>query len=218
MSLDDPTRQQIDSLVKSNDVMLFMKGNRDAPQCGFSATVIQILDTLVPEYATADVLSDPGLRDGIKEYSSWPTIPQLYIKGEFVGGCDIIQEMFGSGELLETLGIQVDPNARPEIQIDEKAAAALRDAVAGAEADGRELHLMIDAQFGAQLAMAPRSPSDIELVAGGIAILIDPLSASRADGLSIEAVETPRGTGFKIENPNAPGNSPDSSPDAAGDA
>lgn len=204
MSLDDSTRQQIDALVQSNDVMLFMKGNRSAPQCGFSATVIQILDTLVPDYTTADVLSDPGLRDGIKVYSSWPTIPQLYVKGEFVGGCDIIQEMFGSGELFETLGIHVDPEARPEIDIEADAAVALAQAVEGAGADGRELHLVIDAQFRATLAMAPPAPSDIVVEAGGVTLLLDPLSASRANGVKIAAVETPRGTGFRIDNPNAP--------------
>jgi len=205
MSLDESTRAQIDSLVKSNDVMLFMKGNRGAPQCGFSATVVQILDSLVPSYATADVLSDPALRDGIKVYSSWPTIPQLYVKGEFIGGCDIIQELFGSGELHEKLGIEIDPDARPAIRVSDQAADALRKAVEGAgRGDGRELHLGIDARYQATLTMAPRSPHDIEVEANGVRLLIDPLSASRAEGVSIEAVDTGRGVGFKIENPNAP--------------
>jgi monothiol glutaredoxin len=207
MTLDDTTRQQIDDLVGSNDVMLFMKGNRAAPQCGFSATVVQILDTLVADYATADVLSDPALRDGIKAYSSWPTIPQLYVKGEFVGGCDIVQEMFGSGELLATLGIEIDPNAKPEIHIDDEAASALAQAVAQARQggdDGRVLHLGIDAQYRATLAMAPAGPGEIAVQSNGIDLLMDPLSASRADGIRIEAVVTDRGTGFQIDNPNAP--------------
>ena len=204
MSLDDSTRQQIESLVQSHDVMLFMKGNRTAPQCGFSATVVQILDTLLPEYSTADVLSDPALREGIKAFSSWPTIPQLYVKGEFVGGCDIIQEMYGSGELFETLGIKVDPNAQPKIEISETAARALEQAVEGATSGGRELHLAIDAHYQATLAMAPRAPSDIHVESSGVALLLDPVSASRADGVSIEVVDTDRGPGFKIENPNAP--------------
>ena len=101
--MNEPTREQIQSLIGSNDVVLFMKGHRGEPQCGFSATVIRILDTLVPEYQTFDVLSDAEVRDGIKEFSSWPTIPQLYVRGEFVGGCDIITEMFQSGELKTTL-------------------------------------------------------------------------------------------------------------------
>jgi monothiol glutaredoxin len=105
--MNDSTRSRIDGLVKDNTVLLFMKGNRQRPQCGFSAQVIQILDSLLPEYRTVDVLADPEIRDGIKEYSSWPTIPQLYVAGEFQGGCDIITEMYQSGELqqkLRTLG------------------------------------------------------------------------------------------------------------------
>ena len=103
MSLDDPTRQRIQSLVESDSVVLFMKGERRFPQCGFSAQVVQILDSLVPEYTTHDVLSDPEVRQGIKEFSNWPTIPQLYVRGEFLGGCDIITEMYRAGELQTTL-------------------------------------------------------------------------------------------------------------------
>jgi monothiol glutaredoxin len=101
--MNDSTRSRIDGLVKDNQVLLFMKGNRQRPQCGFSAQVVQILDTLLPEYRTVDVLADPEIRDGIKEYSSWPTIPQLYVAGEFQGGCDIITEMYQSGELQQKL-------------------------------------------------------------------------------------------------------------------
>lgn len=85
--------------VKNNDVVLFMKGTPGFPQCGFSGQVVQILDYLGVEYKGINVLSSDDLRQGIKEYSSWPTIPQLYVKGEFVGGCDIIREMFQAGEL-----------------------------------------------------------------------------------------------------------------------
>jgi monothiol glutaredoxin len=101
--MNDSTRSRIDGLVKDNRVLLFMKGNRQRPQCGFSSQVVQILDTLVPEYRTVDVLADPEIREGIKEYSSWPTIPQLYVAGEFQGGCDIITEMYQSGELQQKL-------------------------------------------------------------------------------------------------------------------
>ncbi len=101
--MNDSTRARIDGLVKGNGVLLFMKGNRQRPQCGFSATVVQILDSLLPEYRTVDVLADPEIREGIKEYSSWPTIPQLYLGGEFQGGCDILVEMYESGELQEKL-------------------------------------------------------------------------------------------------------------------
>ncbi len=93
--------EAIDSAVKSNDVMLFMKGTPNFPQCGFSGQVVQILDYLGVEYGSMNVLEDDEVRNGIKTYSNWPTIPQLYVKGEFIGGCDIIREMFQAGELQE---------------------------------------------------------------------------------------------------------------------
>ena len=117
MSLDDQTRERIDSLIQSNDVVLFMKGDRQMPQCGFSSKVIQMLDGLVSEYETLDVLSNPDVRDGIKIFSSWPTIPQLYVKGEFIGGCDIITELYVSGELHEKLGVEVESIETPQITI-----------------------------------------------------------------------------------------------------
>ena len=95
---------RIDQLVKSNEVVLFMKGTALFPQCGFSSRAIAILDRLGASYETVDVLQDPEIRQGIKEYSEWPTIPQLYVNGEFVGGSDIMMEMFESGELKELIG------------------------------------------------------------------------------------------------------------------
>lgn len=89
----------IDAAVKSHDVLLFMKGTPKFPQCGFSGQVVQILDYLGVEYSAINVLEDDEVRSGIKEYSNWPTIPQIYVKGEFLGGCDILREMFQSGEL-----------------------------------------------------------------------------------------------------------------------
>lgn len=89
--------------VADEDVVLFMKGTRQFPQCGFSSQLVQILDHLGLNYSEVNVLDDMGIRDGIKSYSNWPTIPQLYVKGEFVGGCDIIREMFADGELQELL-------------------------------------------------------------------------------------------------------------------
>ncbi len=91
--------EYIDSEVKNNGVVLFMKGTPDFPQCGFSGQVIQILNYLGVDYKGVNVLTDDDLRQGIKDYSDWPTVPQLYVKGEFVGGCDIIREMFQAGEL-----------------------------------------------------------------------------------------------------------------------
>jgi len=102
--------EQIDSKVKSNDVVLFMKGTPQFPQCGFSAQVVQILDYVGVSYASMNVLEDPAIRQGVKDYSNWPTVPQLYVKGEFLGGCDIVREMFQAGELqahFEQAGVPV---------------------------------------------------------------------------------------------------------------
>jgi monothiol glutaredoxin len=92
-------KERIDALVKNNDVVLFMKGSALFPQCGFSSRAVAILDHLGVPFETVDVLQDQEIRAGIKEYSDWPTVPQLYVKGEFVGGSDIMMEMFESGEL-----------------------------------------------------------------------------------------------------------------------
>jgi len=97
---------RIADLVKSNEIVLFMKGTPLLPQCGFSSRAVAILDRLGAPYESVDVLQDPEIRAGIKEYSEWPTIPQLYVKGEFVGGSDIMMEMFESGELKELLGAE----------------------------------------------------------------------------------------------------------------
>lgn len=101
--MDNPVAERIKQDISDNDVVLFMKGTPVFPQCGFSATVVQVLSHLGVKFKGIDVLQDPGLRQGIKDFSEWPTIPQLYVKGEFVGGCDIIREMFQSGELQEHL-------------------------------------------------------------------------------------------------------------------
>ena len=96
---EKPTNDRIQQEVNDNDIVLFMKGSPVFPQCGFSAAVVQVLSELNVKFKGVDVLEDPSLRQGIKEFSNWPTIPQLYVKGEFVGGCDIIREMHDTGEL-----------------------------------------------------------------------------------------------------------------------
>ena len=104
MSLAEPVRQRIESMLAQHRVVLFMKGTRNAPSCGFSAATAGALNELLDDYATVDVLADEEIRQGIKEYSNWPTIPQLYVKGEFIGGSDIMMEMYESGELKQLLG------------------------------------------------------------------------------------------------------------------
>ena len=101
--MTDDARSRIDTTVKGSDVVLFMKGTPLFPQCGFSSRAIAILEHLGVGYTTVDVLQDQGIRQGIKEYSDWPTIPQLYVKGEFIGGSDIMMEMYESGELKQLM-------------------------------------------------------------------------------------------------------------------
>ena len=101
--MSEPVFERIQSDIAGNPVMLYMKGTAMFPQCGFSARVVQILNHLGVPFQTANVLEDPELREGIKQFSNWPTVPQLYVKGEFVGGCDIVTEMFQSGELATLL-------------------------------------------------------------------------------------------------------------------
>ena len=101
--MSNPVFDRIKQDISGNDVVLYMKGTPVFPQCGFSAAVVQVLTHLGVKFKGIDVLTDPSLRQGIKEFSNWPTIPQLYVKGELVGGCDIVREMFQSGELQELL-------------------------------------------------------------------------------------------------------------------
>ena len=104
MSLSHATRARIEALLADHRVVLFMKGTRHAPQCGFSAAAADRLNALLADYASVDVLADEEIRAGIKAFSNWPTIPQLYVKGEFIGGSDIMMEMYESGELMQVLG------------------------------------------------------------------------------------------------------------------
>ena len=111
---DNPVFDRIKQDISDNDVVLYMKGSPVFPQCGFSAAVVQVLTHLGVQFKGIDILADPELREGIKVFSSWPTIPQLYVKGEFVGGCDIVREMFETGELTEfmnTNGVKTEVNA-----------------------------------------------------------------------------------------------------------
>jgi monothiol glutaredoxin len=97
--MEDTLQERIQGIIDSNDVVLFMKGTKQFPQCGFSATVVEVLRRAGSEFQDVNVLEDPAIRQGIKEFANWPTIPQLYVRGKFVGGCDIIREMYEKGEL-----------------------------------------------------------------------------------------------------------------------
>ena len=204
MPLTEEMRRRLQELIAADDVVLFMKGNRARPQCGFSAAVVEVLDGLVPAYKTVDVLSDPEIRDGIKELSSWPTIPQLYVRGEFVGGSDIVREMHGAGELEGLLGVTARPVTPPTITVSERAAAAFREAAAEA-GPGEAIRLIISPRFEHELAIEAPKKGDVEVEFGaGLRFVLDRMSAARAEGLRFVYVEQGGQAGFKIENPNAP--------------
>src|ERR1700754_2372881 len=130
MTLDPETRKKIDHIVASDAVVLFMKGTRSFPQCGFSASVVNILNSLIPKYSTVNILAEGDIRGGMKEFSDWPTFPQLFIKGEFVGGADIVRQMHGTGELEKKLGALVTPMAAPQLTVTPRAAKELLAALA----------------------------------------------------------------------------------------
>ena len=190
MSLDPAVRARIESLLATNPVVLFMKGNPNAPQCGFSSKAVGALDAAGADYAHVDVLSDPEIREGIKAYGDWPTIPQLYIRGELVGGSDIILQMAGSGELHAALGLPAPDRTPPAITITPAAADLLRKAIDDA-GDGYALQIDIDKGFNARLQLAPRDEAAIASESAGIRAQFDLASAARARGLV-------------IDNPNAP--------------
>jgi monothiol glutaredoxin len=177
-----------------------MKGSRTMPQCGFSARVVQILDQFVEEYETVNVLSDPDVRQAIKDFSEWPTIPQLYVKGEFVGGCDIVTELFENGRLEEMLGGDLPEVAPPAVTVTDAAKAALAEALG----PGEFARLEVDPRFQHSLSVGERGPKDLSVLVGDFELLVDRRSARRAEGVRVDYVDTPQGPAFKIENPNEP--------------
>jgi monothiol glutaredoxin len=202
MSLDPEIRSVIEDVLKNNPVVLFMKGTRTQPQCGFSARTVAALDLMLPDYLDVNVLDHPEIREGIKLYANWPTIPQLYVKGEFVGGCDIVLEMFESGELAETLNVEMPQGATPRIEISARVAERIRSALE--QRQGVGVHLRIDAGWQHQLSLGEVTGRELRVTADGIDIHLDPWSAARADGLRIDMDENLAGTRFRFENPNAP--------------
>ncbi len=205
MAISSETRSQIETLLRQHTVVLFMKGSKQQPRCGFSAKVVEILDGHGVDFRDVDVLSDAALREGIKEFSSWPTIPQLFFQGSLIGGSDIVRQLDESGELLSALGI--DPSkivhTPPSIGISAEAAAAIKEA--GKEAEPGQ-HLRMVLQRGGQAIDlyfdAPRG-SDLRVEQHGITVLFDRASARLANGIAIGFVDGPNG-GFRIDNPNLP--------------
>ncbi len=198
--------EQIEQIIKNNEIVLFMKGSRMFPQCGFSAKATEILKTCGVKFKDVNVLADPAVRQGIKDYSNWPTIPQCYIGGEFIGGCDIMIEMFENGELHKKLGVDAPAAAAstepPKLTISDTAAKAFGDALD--EASGDVLRFDVAAGFRYDLYIGPPKQGDLICETNGLSVHVSASDASKIDGTTIDFVNGPDGAGFKIENPNEP--------------
>jgi len=203
MALDPATKERIEQMVTGNKVMLFMKGTPQMPQCGFSSQTAGALDTLLSgDYASFNVLEDSEIREGIKEYGDWPTIPQLYVSGELVGGCDIVMEMFNAGELHEMFGLEAPDRTPPEIEISDKAAEKIGEFLAAYP--GQFLHFKIGSDWDAQFHLGPKAGTEIASTVGELTMLMDLASAQRARGAKIDWVESVQGEGLKLDLPGAP--------------
>ena len=171
--------------------------------CSFSAKAAGILNELAPGFSHVDVLADGEIREGIKEYGQWPTIPQLYVAGELVGGSDIIEQMHNSGELHEVLGLAPPDRTPPTLSITPAAAEAIARAMAGQD-EGIGLHLQVDTKFNSRFQLGPVTGQEIVVDIGDIRVHLDLASAPRANGIGIDWVEDVRGAGLALHNPNAP--------------
>lgn len=199
--MNDAVRQELEALVRDNPVVLFMKGRRRMPQCGFSAQVVSILDQLLEDYLTVNVLDRAEIREGIKAYSEWPTIPQLYVKGEFVGGADIVTQLFQEGQLHGMLGVQMKEAVPPVVTVTDGAKAAFADALN--DNPGTFIRFEVDARFRPALDLDGPKDADFKVETNGLTVLVSRMSAERANGATIDYVGGESG-GFKIDNPNEP--------------
>jgi monothiol glutaredoxin len=200
--LTDSLRSQIDELVNKSRVVLFMKGSRHFPQCGFSASVVKVLDELGTKYETVNILQSQEIRDGMKEYSQWPTFPQLYVEGKLVGGADIVRDMHSSGELGKLIGTSPPkdegPVTAPTFALTDAARAAVLEAQKE-EAQGEALRIEVAAGFGYELYFDAKKDDDFVLDAK-IPVVMDRQSARRAQNLRVDFT----GGGFRIENDAEP--------------
>lgn len=202
-ALDPEVRRDIEQQIASHRVVLYMKGTPRMPQCGFSARTAGLLDEMLSgDFVAFNVLEDERIREGIKVYGDWPTIPQLYVDGELVGGCDIITEMYNAGELHALFGLEAPDRTPPEIEITELAAEKIKGFLAAYP--GQHLHLNIGGDWDAQFQVGPRGGHEIVTEAAGLTVLMDLASAQRARGARIDWVESMQGEGLKLDLPGAP--------------
>ena len=202
MDISEAVKSKIEEYLQGDRVVLFMKGTRQQPMCGFSARTVAALDSVLPDYATVNVLDDPDIREGIKVYGNWPTIPQLYIEGELMGGCDIVLNMLNTGELHAHLGLAAPDRTPPEITVTPAAAEKIREAMDGHE--GMALHFQVDANWDAQFNLGPAQGGEIVSESNGVKVMMDLATAQRARGAVIDWVTNMQGEGLSLDLPQAP--------------
>jgi monothiol glutaredoxin len=196
--MDQQFKEKIDKLIAENNIVLFMKGFKHNPMCGFSARVVSMLSDVGVDYHSENIFDDPQIRTGMKEYSSWPTFPQLYVNQEFVGGCDIITGMFTDGSLHSLLGVSREEVPVPEVEITDAAIDAFKAAMQRYE--GVHIILEISPQFQYDMGLGQSSPGDLAVTSNGFTMYMNRASAKLADGMKIDFENGQ----VKIDNPNEP--------------
>jgi monothiol glutaredoxin len=201
--MNKETKELIENLVNKNNCILFMKGTPAHPQCGFSSNTVTILKELLgDDFSSFNVLENIEVREGIKEYGNWPTIPQVYVNGELIGGNDIVTEMFNTGELHSMLNLPQPDRTPAKISISD---TARKNILSGIEDIGNNvLMLSIDSQFNTRFSID--QPKGYEVISDidGIKIYMDVGTSKKANGIEIDWVEDLQGAGLVIKNPNEP--------------
>ncbi len=201
--MNDQTTQRIENMLAENPVFLFMKGTPQTPMCGFSSNTVKILKDLIGDnFASFNVLEDPEIREGIKTYGQWPTIPQLYVDKELIGGNDIISEMFNTGELHTLLNLSQPDRTPPQISITDEALNHIKEGLK--DMGDHQLFLSVDDEFNTRFSL--EMPKGYEIIAdvGDLKVYMDIGTAKRSEGVEISWVDELQGSGLRIKNPNEP--------------
>lgn len=201
--MTDQTTKRIEQMLDENPVFLFMKGTPQTPMCGFSSNTVKILKDLIgDDFSSFNVLEDPEIREGIKTYGQWPTIPQLYVNKELIGGNDIVSEMFNTGELHELLALEQPDRTPPNISITDEALNHIKEGLK--DMGNHQLFLSVDDEFNTRFSL--EQPKGYEVIAdvGDLKVYMDIGTAKRSNGVEISWVDELQGSGLRIKNPNEP--------------
>ncbi len=204
MLLNIKIKEKIINYINREKIALFIKGTPQEPQCGFSAKIIEILDFFVSDYVSINVLEDEQVRNGIKEYSNWPTIPQLYVDQKFIGGSDVVSQMYDNGELLELFNIKkISKNFIFNIKITNDAKNKFINFLQNNNKISY-FRLTINAKFEHKLSISILKQNDVISKNNDISLILDPVSATRVNNIIIDYKQIGFKEGFKIINPNKP--------------